>query len=425
MTLVNLIKRSVFCLLFISYTEQLAAKEYWVLPPSQPSESCTKKSCLCNKSNACALSNSLLKQLRPGDSVFFEKGIYPAFAIKNIHGTVEQPIAFNGSFSIGKAEVSLNPKKYKDLIEIKKSSHLILTGFNIHNSPRAGVRVNNSHHITVDKNKLTNNGVWGIFTNHSNHFIATNNTIVGPAKQHGIYHSNSGDNVKITSNFIQNFNGCGVHINGDFSMGGGAKVEGDGIISNVEIANNYFSGNGLVGGSAINLDGVVDGNINNNIIINNKAAGISIFKDDGAVGSSKIHVSDNLIIMPKGSRWAVNIKNSGGENLFTNNIMISQDSFRGIYDVLPVDLSTNNTINVMPFTANDNLYGYGRNLIALNDEHYLPLDEWQQDYKNDQYSSKILYKHIISHNGKLSQPLAELVQERKIAEFNSYLFLLF
>ena len=207
-------------------------------------------------------------------------------------------------------------------------------------------------------------------------------------------------------------------------MGGAANVKGDGIISNVEISNNYFSGNGLVGGSAINLDGVVDGNINNNIIINNKAAGISIFKGDGAVGSSLINVSDNLMIMAKRAKWAVNIKNSGGKNSFTNNIMISQDTFRGIYDVLPVDLSAKNKTEGVPFTANNNLYGYGRHLIALNNEHYLPLDKWQKDYKIDKNSSKIAYKYIMSNQGKLSLPVVELLKKRSIAEFNAYLFLL-
>ncbi|HCH69477.1 MAG TPA: hypothetical protein DE042_03070 [Colwellia sp.] len=420
----TLIKTSVFCIIFICYTEPLYAKEYWISPPSPLRDYCTKQSCLCNKSNACALNSFLLKQLSPGDFVYFEKGVYPAFTLNNIHGTVEQPITFNGSFSIGKAEVSLNPKKSKDLVEIKKSSYLILTGFKINHSPRAGIRVNNSHHIILESNKLTNNAVWGIFTNHSNYFTAANNIIVGPAEQHGIYHSNSGDNVKITSNFIQNFNGCGVQINGDLSMGGAANVKGDGIISNVEISNNYFSGNGLVGGSAINLDGVVDGNINNNIIINNKAAGISIFKGDGAVGSSLINVSDNLMIMAKRAKWAVNIKNSGGKNSFTNNIMISQDAFRGIYDVLPVDFSAKNKTEVVPFTANNNLYGYGRHLIALNDEHYLPLDKWQKDYKIDKGSSKIAYKYIMSNQGKLSLPVVKLLKKRSIAEFNAYLFLL-
>ena len=105
--------------------------------------------------------------------------------------------------------------------------------------------------------------------------------------------------------------------------------------------------------------------------------------------------------------------------------MISQDSFRGIYDVLPVDLSASNKIKTLPFTANDNLYGYGRNLIALNDEHYLPLDVWQQDYKLDLNSSKIFYKYVISNKEKLSLPLAKLVKERKVAISNPSLTLLF
>lgn len=424
MKLYPLITNVFFYFVLTSYSGLLFAKEYWVLPPSQPSELCTTEECLCNKSNACALNNFLLKNLKAGDSVYFEKGIYPAFKINNLHGTIEKPITFNGSFSIGKADISLNPKKYKDLIEIKRSSHINLTGFSVHNSPRAGIRVNNSHYIKVENNKLTNNGVWGIFTNHANYFSASKNTIVGPAQQHGIYHSNSGDHVKITSNFIQKFNGCGVHMNGDFSMGGASGVKGDGIISNVEISNNYLSENGSSGGSAINLDGVENGNIHNNIIINNKAAGLSIFKGDGATGSSKINVTDNLIIMAKNSRWAVNIKNAGRENSFTNNIMISQDSFRGIYDVLPVNLSVNNKLEALPFTANNNLYGYGRNLIALNDKYYIPLDEWQQDYKNDKDSSKIFYKYVISNTGKLSEPMINLLKEKNIAKNNSYLFLL-
>lgn len=409
--------------LFLTFLSgQLLAKEYWVAPPSLSGVQCSEESCFCNNTHACNLSNALLKHLKPGDSVIFNKGTYPALTINKIHGTAANPIIFNGSFSVGKAEVSLNPKNQLDLIEIKQSSHITLTGFSVHHSPRAGIRVNNSHNIIIKNNKLTNNGVWGIFTNHSNYFTATNNTIIGPADQHGIYHSNSGDNVNINANFITNFNGCGVHINGDYSMAGALKVKGDGIVSNVDISNNYFSGNGSVGGSAINLDGVINGNLQHNIMINNKAAAISIFKGDGAVGSTNINVIDNLIIMAKGSRWAVNVKRSGGNSSFTNNIMITQGSFRGIYDVFPVELKANN-IN-MPFTAHNNRYGYGRNLIALNDEHYLTLDDWQQNYKNDQNSSKIRYKYVLSNEGKLSQPIVELVKEKKIAEFNPYLFLL-
>ena len=412
------------CIIFFTghaFTSHVNAKEFWLSPSSQSSKLCTKKECECSNQNTCVLNRYLLTQLQAGDTVLFKKGIYPSFEIENLHGTKKHPITFNGSFSVGKAEISQNPKNKRDFIEVKKSSHIKLTGFVIKGAPRAAIRINNSHNITVENNHLSKSGTWGIFTNHSNYFAASNNIILGPAKQHGIYHSNSGDNVKLIANFIKDFNGCGIHINGDLTMGGASGVTGDGVISNVEIAQNYISGNGLVGGSAINLDGVENANIINNIMIKNKAAGISIFKADGGAGSAHVNVTSNLIIMTKGSKWVVNIKNAGEENTFNNNIMISQDSFRGIYDVLPVNLKKKN----MPFTANNNIYGFGRNFIALNDEHYLPLDEWQSDYKNDKDSTKLFYKYVITNNGKLSQPLGEIAQERKIPESNPYLSLLF
>jgi len=68
-----------------------------------------------------------------------------------------------------------------------------------------------------------------------------------------------------------------------------------------------------MGGSAINLDNVVYVNINN-IMINKKTAGISIFKADSPIGPSKINVTGNLIViahgswlMAHGSKWIVNI----------------------------------------------------------------------------------------------------------------------
>jgi len=363
----------------------------------------------------------LLQQLRPGDVVNFNKGTYPAFKLSNIHGSTQHPITFIGSAVQGTTEVSLNPYQQRDLIEIQASSHIKLSNFSVKNSPRAAIRINNSHHITVENNTLTNNGVWGVFTNHSNYFVANNNIIVGPAKQHGIYHSNSGDNVQIIANTIQGFNGCGIHFNGDLSMGGATGVQGDGIISNVVITNNYLRDNGVKGGSAINLDGVVNANISNNIMINNKAAALSIFKDDGAVGSAKIRVNNNLIIMPKKSRWAINVKNSGGENSFINNIIITQNRFRGIYDVLPMDLDAKGKQRKRPFSADNNIYSYQRNLIALNNINYLPLESWQQHYNQDTHSVKLTFDTLFTANKKLNQPLAELVKARKTSASNPYL----
>jgi len=411
----------IFFFIILNVSNSVGAKEYWLQPPAKLATSCTKTSCTCTKRAACHLNSLLLQLLRPGDVVNFNKGTYPAFKLSNIHGSTQHPITFIGSAVQGATEVSLNPYQQRDLIEIQASSHITLSDFSVKNSPRAAIRINNSHYIAVENNILTNNGVWGVFTNHSNHFAAINNTIVGPAKQHGIYHSNSGDNVKIIANTIRGFNGCGIHFNGDLSMGGATRVQGDGIIANVVIANNYLRDNGVKGGSAINLDGVVNAKISNNIMINNKAAALSIFKDDGAVGSARIHANNNLIIMPKKSRWAINVKNSGGENSFTNNIIITQHRFRGIYDVLPIDINSKDKPSRLPFSADNNIYSYQRNLIALNNINYLPLESWQQHYNQDTRSVKLTFDTLFTANKKLNQPLAELVKARKTSASNPYL----
>jgi len=102
--------------------------------------------------------------------------------------------------------------------------------------------------------------------------------------------------------------------------------------------------------------------------------------------------------------------------------MIVHDSFRGSYDLLPIDKNSN--VNDVPFIANDNLYGYGCNLIAINDKYYLPLDEWQQNYKNDRGSSKMFFKYVVFNNGNLSPLLVKLLKEISIVELTPNLFLL-
>jgi parallel beta-helix repeat protein len=417
----NLVKLAT-CLSFLYFISfSIVSKEYWLAPPKTAVEECLTDICLCKKSNPCNLNDVLLKQLQPGDFVYFSYGNYPAFIIQNIHGTSSKPIVFSGDLINEKAKISVITKGNIDHLEIKHSSHIKVTGFDVQNARRAGIRVNNSHYINIANNRLSNNGVWGIFTNHSNHFIAENNIIIGPAQQHGIYHSNSGDHVEISANYIQGFNGCGIHMNGDLSMGGAWEIPGDGIISNVVITDNYIADNGLSGGSAINLDGVVQATIDNNISINNKAAALSIFKADGAVGSSQISVTNNLMLMAKRSRWAINIKNSGGANTFVNNMIISQNSYRGIYDIVS---KNKKTINML-LAARKNIYGFGRHLAVLNDDKHFSFTDWQKRYQIDQDSSQAPYKHILSKHNKLSEPLAELVTKNNIASSNPFLYLLF
>ena len=79
----------------------------------------------------------------------------------------------------------------------------------------------------------------------------------------------SGDNPIIRGNIHDN-HACGLHMNGDASMGG------DGVISNALVENNVIYNNGVGGGSGINCDGVTDSIIRNNLLYNNHANGRSL-----------------------------------------------------------------------------------------------------------------------------------------------------
>jgi len=130
----------------------------------------------------------------------------------------------------------------------------------------------------------------------------------------------------IRHNLVFGNRGAGIQLNGDSSQGG------DGLISEALIEDNVIHDNGIGGASGINCDGVQKSTIRNNLLYNNFASGISLFRIDGAAGSIENRVINNTIVQPLRSRWAVNIKNQSTKNLIVNNILLNKGS-RGSINV--------------------------------------------------------------------------------------------
>ena len=116
-------------------------------------------------------------------------------------------------------------------------------------------------------------------------------------------------------------------MNGDISMGG------DGIISDAVVEGNILHDNGYGGGSAINMDGVQDSEIFNNLIYNNHATGIAMYQIDGGDASKNNKVYNNTIIQPTDGRWCIISVNGSTGNTIYNNIFINHHSFRGSISV--------------------------------------------------------------------------------------------
>ena len=256
----------------------------------------------------------------PGDSVLVLSGNYVGFDIR-INATQNSPIVFK----VIESNVVIDERNSAtpDGINIENASWIVIDGFEVKDQPRAGIRAAVSDFITIKNNYCHNNQRWGIFTGFTDDLTVENNTCSYSAEEHGIYVSNSSDRPLIRNNHSFNNNGCGIHMNGDISMGG------DGIISNAVVEGNILHDNGYGGGSAINMDGVQNSEIFNNLIYNNHATGIAMYQIDGGDASKNNKVYNNTIIQPSDGRWDILVTDGSSGNTLYNNILINHHSFRG------------------------------------------------------------------------------------------------
>ncbi len=255
-----------------------------------------------------------------GDSVLVLEGNYIGFDIRT-NGNQNSPIVFKAIES--SVVIDQRNAVTPDGINIENTSWIVIDGFEVQDQPRAGIRAAVSDFITIRNNNCHNNYRWGIFTGFTDDITIENNSCSFSEDEHGIYVSNSSDRPIISNNHSFNNNGCGIHMNGDISMGG------DGIISNAIVEGNILHDNGYGGGSAINMDGVQGSNIFNNLIYNNHATGIAMYQIDGGDGSKNNKVYNNTIIQPTDGRWCIISVNGSTGNTLYNNILINHHSFRG------------------------------------------------------------------------------------------------
>jgi len=153
-----------------------------------------------------------------GDLVLIGAGTYAeSITIEEKHGTTAAPIEFRASGAV----VIDGTASSRDADFVTYSSYVVIDGWTVRDAPRAGMRIDASHHVTVRNGTFANNGRWGIFTDFSDDLLIEHNEAYGSKLEHGIYHSNSGDRPTIRGNVIHGNYAAGLHMNADASMGGG------------------------------------------------------------------------------------------------------------------------------------------------------------------------------------------------------------
>ena len=78
------------------------------------------------------------------------------------------------------------------------------------------------------------------------------------------------------------------------------------------------------------MDGVQNSRIENNLVYDNHASGISLYSDDGG---GRLHRQrrrqQHRAPSRADGRWALNIRDGSTGNTVLNNILVSEHSFRG------------------------------------------------------------------------------------------------
>jgi parallel beta-helix repeat protein len=306
---------AVFALLFVvAFTRESVAAEYWVAPAGSNANSGL------SPAQAWATLVHASNQVGAGDTVRVLPGNYQGFYLST-SGAPGSPITFLAD-APGVNIVADNPIT-PDGINVEGADHVVIDGFTVTGRTRAGIRAALSDFVTVRNCTAGDNGRWGIFTGFTDDLLIENNETYGSVLEHGIYVSNSCDRPTVRGNLIYDNHANGIHLNGDESQGG------DGLIESALIEDNVIYGNGVGGGSGINGDGLVASVIRNNLLYDNHASGISLYRIDAAAGATGNLVVNNTIINASDGRWCVNITGGSTGNTLRNNILYNHHSFRG------------------------------------------------------------------------------------------------
>ncbi len=268
-------------------------------------------------------------QVVAGDTVMVAAGTYVGFALTT-GGTNGSPITFQAESGV---TIDTDNASTPDGINVEGADYVVIEGFHVAGVTRAGIRCALSNFVTIRGNTAENNGVWGIFSGFCDDILVEENDCSGSVDQHGVYVSNSADRPTVRGNVLWDNNGCGLHMNGDISMGG------DGLIEDALVEGNIIFGNGNGGGSAINCDGCQNGVIQNNLVFDTHASGISLYAIDAAEGSKNNLVVNNTVIVAADGRWCLNIQSGSTDNTAYNNILLNLHGFRGSLDISPDSLS--------------------------------------------------------------------------------------
>jgi Right handed beta helix region len=333
-----------------------------------------------------------------GDLIAVMPGAYAGFVME------EKPSAADGRYIHFKAmgepgDVVINqPSRIPDwMILLRATHHIIVQGFNISGSntadaephgPRAGIMMDGdfsqtskqTHHIILIDNFSHHHRKWGFHSRDTHTVLIQNNLFAFSKQEHSGYASDGSDNYVIRRNVFFGSNASGLQCNLDsasslhdliknprlksypeerpkreWAVGllklatekFGANNFPDGKGVNFIIEENVINQNGRAGGGSLNLAGLQESLIQNNLIYGNFNHGIAQWDDanpyDAAYvdpgpsapnqverpndlplwGCQRNVIRNNTVLMNNSERAAMQCRNGSWGTKMRNNIFIN------------------------------------------------------------------------------------------------------
>ena len=340
------------------------------------------------------------KEAKGGDLVAVLPGRYQGFTLGDkADAGDEKFIHFRALGAPG--EVVIDRATGSDrrwMVLLQGAHHVILQGFDIAGAetpgaedpkgPYAGILINGdfvrtsrlAHHIAVIGNYSHHHAKWGLHTVDSHTVLLQDNVLAGSALEHGAYVSDGSDDYVIRRNVFFGSHSSGLQVNvdplasleklvahpaieyrpleknRDWALGllkvatekFGANAFPDGRGFNYIIESNVVNGNGLGGGAGINLAGVRESLIQNNLVYGNASSGIAEWDNANPFDAQSIRpgpqsadevtadalpifgcfnnvVRNNTVLMAVKSRQALHVGNGSWGTRAFNNVLINDD----------------------------------------------------------------------------------------------------
>jgi len=366
---------------------------------------------------------------RGGDLVAVMPGRYAGFVLD------EKPDAGDGRYVHFKAmgapgEVSVTSVTPVDgarwLILLRATHHVVIEGFELRGGPDpgeaprkeswAGVMLDGdfgrtgklTHHVVIARNYSHHHRMWGLHSTDSRTVLVQDNVFAASVREHSAYVSDGSDDYVIRRNVFFGSNAGGLQCNldpeaslhelmkhpafrgypraGDQAWARGVIARADKLFGannypdgrgvNFIIEDNVINENGRAGGGALNLAGLSDSLVQNNLLYDNLAHGIAQWdnnnpfdkelRDPGPRAPADVSgpaslptfgchgnvIRDNTVIMANKDRAALQAVHGSWGTSIQNNVLINDEptsvevSNSGIFKIA----FGANVVNVVTFT---------------------------------------------------------------------------